>query len=150
MAPVHSDTFTRVGDSIFLKRLRARPAVLGSHLLCNLRQLSKPWSPPADMTTSKLSLSVRADNTTKSSASISVDVSAPSPGTPTATVAAVTASCDSAAKAKAPRTFGNTPDTKFSTFLAHTVKSFSPPENTGGFPKPFFVSLVLVHDSALS
>ena len=41
------------------------------HLPCSLRQLSKPWSLPADMTMSKLSPSVRADNTTKSCPSIS-------------------------------------------------------------------------------
>ena len=40
---------------ISLKRLRARPAVYGFHLPCNLHQLSKPWSPPVDVTTSKLS-----------------------------------------------------------------------------------------------
>ena len=103
-----------------IKRLRARPAVYGFHLPCSLRQLSKPWSPPADMTMSKLSPSVRADNTTKSCTSLSADVSTPSSGTPIATVAAVTTSCDSAAKAKALRAFGNTPDTLFSIFLVHT------------------------------
>ena len=66
MAPTNSGSFTRDGDKISLKLLRARPAVHGSHLLCNSRQLSKPWSPPADITTSKLSPSVRADNTMKS------------------------------------------------------------------------------------
>ena len=78
----HPSTPTRVGDRISLKRLRARPAVHGSYLLRNLHQLSKPWSPPAAITTSKLSLSVRSDNTTKCCASISVDVSAPSPSSP--------------------------------------------------------------------
>ena len=54
------------------------------------------------MTMSKLSPSVRADNTTKSCTSISADVSTPISGTPIATVADVTTSCDSAANAKAP------------------------------------------------
>ena len=84
-----SGNFARVGDRISLKRLRARPAVYGFHLPCNLRQLSKPWSPPADMTMSKISPSVRADNTTKSCTTISADVSTPSSGTPIATVADV-------------------------------------------------------------
>ena len=61
--------------------------------------------------TLKLSPSVRADNTTKSCPSISANVSTPSSGTAIATVAAVTTSCDSTAYVKAPRTFGNTPDT---------------------------------------
>ena len=94
--PFNSSNFICVGDRISLKRLRARPNVYGSHLLCNLRQLSKPWSPSVDMTMSKLSLSVRADNTTKSCPSIPANVSTPSSGTPIATVAAVTTSCDSA------------------------------------------------------
>ena len=111
MAPINSGNFICVGDRISLKRLRARPAVYGFHLPCSLRQLSKPWSPPADMTMSKLAPSVRADNTTESCPFISADVSTPSSGTPVATVAAVTTSCDSAANVKAPRTFGNTPDT---------------------------------------
>ena len=55
MAPINTGNFICVGDRISLKRLRARPAVYGSHLPCSLRQLSKPWSPPADMTMSKLS-----------------------------------------------------------------------------------------------
>ena len=105
MAPINSGSFTRDGDKISLMRLRARPAVYRSHLLCNLRQLSKPWSPPADITTSKLSPSVRADSTMKSCPSISVDISASSSGTPSATAVAVTASCDSTANDKAPRTF---------------------------------------------
>ena len=70
-----------------------------------------PTLEPADMTMSKLSPSLRAANTTKSYPSVSADVSTPSLGTPIATVAAVTTSCDSAANVKAPRTFGNTPDT---------------------------------------
>ena len=73
MAPINSGSFTRDGDKISLKRLRARPAVYGSHLQCNLRQLSKLWSPPADITTSELSPSVRADSTPKSCPSISLD-----------------------------------------------------------------------------
>ena len=72
MAPINSGSFPRDGDKISLKRLRARPAVYGSHLLCNLRQLSKPWSPPADITTSKPSPSVRADSTMKSCLSLSL------------------------------------------------------------------------------
>ena len=48
----NSGNFTRVGVRISLKRLRARPGVYGSYLLCSLRQLSKR-SPPADITTSK-------------------------------------------------------------------------------------------------
>ena len=60
MAPINSGSSTRDGDKISLKRLRSRPAVYGSHLLCNLRQLSNPRSPPTDATTSKLSPSVRA------------------------------------------------------------------------------------------
>ena len=75
MAHMSSSNFARVGDRISLKRLRARPAVYGFHLPCSLRQHSKPWSPPADMTMSELSPSVRADNTTKSCTSISADVS---------------------------------------------------------------------------
>ena len=69
-------------------------------------QFLKPWSPPVDMTTSKLSPSVRADNTTKNCPSITANVSTPSSGTPIATVDVVTTSCDSAANAKAPRTYG--------------------------------------------
>ena len=65
-----SGNFARVGDIISLQRLRARPDVYRFHLPCSLRQLSKPWSPPADMTMSKLSPSVRADNTTKSCTSL--------------------------------------------------------------------------------
>ena len=53
-----------MATKILLKRLGARPAVYGSHLPCSLRQLSQSWSPPADITTSKLSPSVRADSTT--------------------------------------------------------------------------------------
>ena len=45
-----------------LRRLRAHPAVYGSHLLCNMRQLSWPRSPPAHVTTWTLSPSVRADD----------------------------------------------------------------------------------------
>ena len=47
---------------------------LSTHLLCNLRELSRPRSPTTDVTTSKVSPSVRADNTMKSCPSISVDV----------------------------------------------------------------------------
>ena len=54
----------------------------GFHLPCSLRQLSKPWSLLADMTMSKLSPSVRADDTTKSCTFISADVSTPNSGTP--------------------------------------------------------------------
>ena len=68
-------------------------------------------SPPADVTTSKLLTLVRAHSTVKSCPSISADISASSSGTPSATAVAVTASCDSTANDKAPRTFGNTPDT---------------------------------------
>ena len=84
MAHINSGNFARVGDRISLKRLPARTTVYGFHLPCNLRQLSKPWSPPADITTSKLSPSVRADNTTKSCKSISANVSASSSDTPNA------------------------------------------------------------------
>ena len=71
--------------------------MFGSILLCNLRLLSKPWSLLADITTSKLSPSVRVDSTMKSCPSISVDISASSSGTPSATAVAVSgASCDSA------------------------------------------------------
>ena len=120
-----------------LKRLRARPTLYGFHISCSLRHLLKPCSPPADMTTSKLSPSVRADSTTKSCQSISADISTPSSSTPTTPIAGVTTSCDSAANAQAPRTFGNTPDTLLSTFLVHTWKFSSLLEKTGGFPKPF-------------
>ena len=85
MAPINSGSSIRDGDKITLKRLRARPAVYGSHLLCNFRQLSKPWSPPADITTSKLSPSVRADSTMKSCPSVSVNSPASSSSTPSAT-----------------------------------------------------------------
>ena len=44
------------------------------HLLCNLRQLSKPRSPPADVTTSKLCPSVRVDSTLKACPPFSTDV----------------------------------------------------------------------------
>ena len=94
------------------------------HVRIPVLVLSKPWSPPADITTSNLSLSVRADSTMKSCPSISVDIPASSSGTPSATAVTVTASCDSTANDKVPRAFGNTPDTKFSTFLAPHVEVF--------------------------
>ena len=75
MAHISSGNFTRGGDRISLKRLRARPAVYGFHLPCSLHQLSKTWSPPADITTSKLAPSVRADST------MTADISASSSGT---------------------------------------------------------------------
>ena len=57
---------------VSLNRLRA---VYGFHLPCSMRQLSKPWSPLANITTSTLSPSVRDHSTMKSCPSISADKS---------------------------------------------------------------------------
>ena len=154
IAPINSGSFPRDGDKISLKRLRARPAVYGPHLLCNLRQLLKPWSPPADITTSKLSPSVSADSTVKSCPSICVDISASSSGTPSATAVDVTASGDSTTNDKAPRTFGNTP-TRSSRPSWPTRRSLLLcPRTLVAFPslsgQQASFSSVLVHDSTPS
>ena len=86
---IHPQVNSFAVDSIFFKKLRARPVVSGSHLLCDLRQFSKPQSLLAHVTTSKLSPSARADSTLKSCPSMSADVSSSSSGTPIATAVAV-------------------------------------------------------------
>ena len=90
MAHISSGNFARVGrQNLPQETLCSRPLCTGSTFRAACASSRSHGHTPADITTSKLSPSVRADNTTKSCPSISADVSTPS--------SAVTTSCDSAA-----------------------------------------------------
>ena len=82
--PFSSVNFAHCADKMSLRRLWARSVMYGPYLLRNRCQLSLSRSPPAAVTMTKLSTSVRTDNTWKSCATISADVGPSGPRTSSA------------------------------------------------------------------